>query len=493
MLHRTCIMNVAVAVCGFFAAAGDAVAQNEKGPSALDVLAASQEALPEMIDRNERSLVAIARVRLERRGGPLTMGGDRFDVLVNPQARSLPTDPDFVPNEFATGVVIDGNGLVLTNYHVLQDDSEYYVTTVDGKVYPARVHAADPRSDLAVLRVTATDLSPIKLGDAKKLQRGHFVISLGNPYGIARDGKVSASLGIVANLDRKSPASASTGTQPEKTKLHQFGGLIQTDARLSLGTSGGALMNLKGEMVGLTTAIAAHSGYDEAAGYAIPVDDTFRRVVEALREGREVQYGLLGVRPEDLSQVERQQGERGVRISHVQLGTPAYQAGIGPGDVIKAVNGVAIDDADGLMLKVGSLEVESRVRLSVSRHGREFQTTANLIKYPVIGKQVFTPPPFWRGMRVDYATDEFIRPFQRNPNRQQALMSGCVAVTDVEADGRAWQAGIRTGTLISHVDDKHVSSPREFAAAVKAASGKAVRLRLTGISPGEPAYVDMRP
>lgn len=488
------MVHVRLAACfAVFVCSSLTLAQPDKGSSSIDVLAATQDALPQIIERNERSIVSIARVRPERRGGPLAMGGDRFDVQINPQARSVPTDPDFVPNEFATGVVIAAEGLVLTNYHVLEDDSEYYVTTVGGQVYPARVHAADPRSDLAVLRVEATDLVPIKLGDSGKLQRGHFVISLGNPYAIARDGEVSASLGIVANLDRKSPAATVGDSRPDKTKLHQFGGLIQTDARLSLGTSGGALLNLKGEMVGLTTAIAAHSGYDQAAGYAIPVDDTFRRVVAALKEGREVQYGLLGVRPENLSLAERQRGAQGVRISHVQLGTPAYQAGVGPGDVIESVNGQSIADADGLMLAVGKLDVESRVRLSVSRYGRSFQTTAKLIKFPVQGKKVFTPPPYWRGMRVDYTTDEFMRPFQRNPHRQQALVSGCVSVSDVESEGPAWHVGVRSGALISHVNDKHVTSPREFYAAAAAAAGETVRLRLAGISPGDPPYLDIGP
>jgi S1-C subfamily serine protease len=96
-------------------------------------------------------------------------------------------------------------------------------------------------------------------------------------------------------------------------------------------------------------------------------------------------------------------------------------------------------------------------------------------------------------MRVDYSTEEFMRPFHRNPNRQQALVQGCVAVTDVETDGRAWQAGVRSGTLISHVNDRHITSPREFDEAVAAASGKTVRLRIAGISPGEAPYCDVRP
>ncbi len=226
-----------------------------------------------------------------------------------------PKDPSFVPSEFATGVVVDSKGLILTSAHVLADDSRYVVWT-DRKAYDAQVIAADPRSDLAVLQVTektsGSEFVPIRLGDASKLRRGHFVVTLGNPYAIARDGEVCAGLGIVSNLSRKAPpVPGETNPRASRPTLHHFGTLIQTDAKLNLGTSGGALLNLDGEMVGLTTALAAQAGYEQAAGYALPVDETFRRVVATLKQGREVEYGLLGVVPQRLTPVEVQRGLRG--------------------------------------------------------------------------------------------------------------------------------------------------------------------------------------
>ena len=199
-----------------------------------------------------------------------------------------PTDPDFIPNEYGAGVVVDRGGLILTAYQVLGEESDYYVTTADHKIYKATVKGADPRSDLAVLSIEATDLTPIALGNAAELKKGQIVISLGNPYAVARDGQASAAWGIVSNLGRKAPATPSESDPSGRPTLHHYGTLIQTDAKLNLGTSGGPLLNLKGEMVGLGVVLAAAAGYEAAGGYAIPVDETFRRALETLKQGREV-------------------------------------------------------------------------------------------------------------------------------------------------------------------------------------------------------------
>ena len=211
-----------------------------------------------------------------------------------------PTDPSFIPSEYGSGVVVDRRGLILTAYHVLGEDSDYYVTTPDRKVYRAWVKGADPRSDLAVLSIDAAGLVPIALGDATTLRKGQFVITLGNPYAIARDGQASAGWGIVANLARKAPPSPEDSEPSAQRTLHHFGTLIQTDAKLNIGASGGPLLNLKGEMVGLCVALAALAGYETSAGYAIPVDATFRRVLDTLKQGREVEYGFLGIQPANL-------------------------------------------------------------------------------------------------------------------------------------------------------------------------------------------------
>jgi S1-C subfamily serine protease len=397
-----------------------------------------------------------------------------------------PTDPSFVPNEYGTGVVVDRRGLILTACHVLGDEQDsYYVTTSDRRVYRAWIKAADPRSDLAVLGVDGADvasanMTPIRLGDAASLQKGQFVATLGNPYAIARDGQASAGWGIVSNLGRKAPAVAGEGDAAAKQTLHHFGGLIQTDARLHLGTSGGPLLNLRGEMIGLCVSPAAVAGYDSLAGYAIPVDATFRRVLEALKQGREAEYGFLGILPSNLQPTELAAGLQGIR-TRIVPGTPAARWGLRDDDIVTAVNDRPIFDSDGLVFEVGRLPVEATARLSVVRGGARQTVNVVLGKYPVRGRKIVTVrSEAWRGARVDYASAylEADQPFRFG---LQAT-DDAVVVMDVDQNTPAAQSGLKRGMLISHVDGRPVRTPKEFQAATADKSGP-VQLKLVASDP----------
>ena len=375
------------------------------------------------------------------------------------------TSPDFVPNEFGTGVVIDRSGLILTNYHLLDANSDHYVTTIDRKVFRTEIKAADPRSDLAVLqikdRVGPTDFVPMPLGNAKNLKKGHIVLSLGNPYAIARDGQVSCSWGIVSNLSRKvgTPSEDHSTVLPDQV-IHELGTLIQTDAKLNLGTSGGALVNLKGEMVGLTTALSAITGYDQAAGYAIPVDETFRRIIDTLKQGREVEYGFLGIQPRNLSSNDILNGKHGAVVaSEVHAGTPANNAGLRMYDIITHVGDDPIYSADGLRLMVGRLPPARPLRLTFEREGRVMTASTSLSKYAWHGKRpkiVTVFPADWRGLQVDYVTAAL------GMYRADYPSTPCVAIIEVKPDSQAAKAGLTAGMLITHVDITPVSTPEEF-------------------------------
>lgn len=466
--------------------AGFAAAQAPSPPSAV---AALEEALVDVVAEASRSVVAISQVRkrtpgeslnFEIRPGPLGMP-------IVPQRMPGPEDADFIPIEYATGVVVDRLGLILTAYHVLEADSEYFVTTCEHKRYRAWIKAADPRSDLALLAIDANNLAPIPLGDGAALRRGQFVIALGNPYAIARDGQASASWGIVANLNRKAAPLPDEEDSVGKTTLHHFGTLIQTDAKLNLGTSGGALVDLEGKMVGLTTSLAAVAGYETAAGYAYPVDGTFRRVVDTLKRGREVEYGFLGVQPVNLSAAEILAGKTGIRVRHVEPGSRAEKFGVLPDDLVTAVDGKPIHDADGLVREVGKLPVEAKVRLSIVREGKEQVIEVALSKFPVRGNKVVTSPkPAWRGMQVEYTTAAVDPEVRRAAGMR--FFDDRVVVTEVEANSPAWKAGVRPGNFITHVDRQAVRTPREFTSAVANRNGD-VRLRVAVFGQKEQADV----
>lgn len=460
-----------------------------QSPAGFEAAVALEEALVTSIARSEDSVVAIARVRrgAEAPRDPIEFSPDD-GILPEAFRRPDPTSIDFIPAEYGTGVVVDRRGLILTNYHVLGDvDScDYFVTTSDRVVYSARVRAADPWSDLAVLQIEAENLTPISWGDGDSLQKGRIVISLGNPYALARDGEVSAGWGIVSNIARKAALSEDADRGGGRPTMHHYGTLIQVDARVNLGTSGGALLDLHGNMVGLTTALAALPGHDGAGsvGYAIPVDAAFRRIVEELKAGRAVEFGFLGIAPEELTMRERVNGLRGVRVRQIVPGTPAARSDLKEDAIITHVQGVPIHEPDELILRVGQEMVDSTIQLTILEEGRSERIPVTLSKRFVENRRVVVtsqPPLFWRGVHVDYAT-AIPRFSQLSGNVDP---EGCVAIVEVQPDSPAWRAGLRPGLFVSHVGQQRVERPTEFNAAVANLKGDA-DLRLTTRIAGNP-------
>ncbi len=442
------------------------------GPAVASAVA-YEDAVVAAIARAEASVVAIVRVRVDDLAKRSRVSGS-----------DDPTDPDFFPQEYASGVVIDSAGLILTNQHVLGDPrrSKYFVWR-KGRVYAARVKAEDPWLDLALLEIEARNLPAIVLGDASQLRKGQTVILLGNPRAIARDGEASAARGIVANLFRPAaPLQHAPGQPPAPPTLHQYGALIQIDTRLQQGESGGALINLKGEMIGLSTSLAAPSGFDGGAAFAAPVGDVFRRALESLKAGKQPAYGFLGIAPDNLTRQERLQGDVGARVSLVIPGAAAAKAGLQGNDIITRINDTVIIDRNDIMRALGELSANDVANISLRRPDRRgawitINTTVTLTKKYVSSwrpLRVDVLPPLWRGMRVDDATA--IPQFDIYGRAVDP--EGCVVVTAVEVDSPAWRADIRSKLFISHVDSERVSSPAAFHAAVAEKEGP-VTLRLT--------------
>jgi serine protease Do len=466
-----------------FLIGGPAFSQEKTKPPATDRTAAMalEASLVHAIDVASESVVAIARVRSN---DALKADGD---AGIPPD----PASPDFVPNEFGTGVVFDtkekGIALIVTNQHVVGDPNQnrYYVWHKQ-RPFLAKVKASDPWTDLAVLQIEAEGLKSISLGDGSKAKRGQIVISLGNPYAISRDGQASAAWGIVSNLSRQAPAIPKIdGAASGRDTLHHYGTLIQVDAKLNLGTSGGALVDLDGKMIGLTTSLAALTGFDAAAGFAIPVDDTFRKAVTTLSEGKVPEFGFLGLQPGTIPLAQRQKGEHGALVQGMVRATPASKAGLLVNDIITHVDKQPVVDDLSLIRLVSSKPAGATVELTVSRPGDEVgkrrvvQASAVLSKKPTVGKVIpfseQTAKP-WRGLIVESLT--------AMPNFSElsrfADLEGCVAVFSVANDSPAANAKLRGGMLISHVGNKRVDSPAAFAAAVASATGN-VELTIVGI------------
>ena len=243
-------------------------------------------------------------------------------------------------------------------------------------------------------------------------------------------------------------------------RLPNFPTLLQLDSKLNLGMSGGAVINLKGELVGLTTMAASPAGFDAMAGYAIPMDKLGRRNVETLKEGKEIEYGLLGIKADsDLTN----------HVGEVQPNSPAALGELQINDEIIAVNDMRVFDFDTLVLAVNAYSAGDTVRLKIRRGDETIESIDRPGQVAVDGEIIATnrPKP-WRGLRVDYtSTLNFLT---LGPNFLDAALAG-VVVAEVEEGSPAAAAGIKKGQLIRKVGDRSIRSPRDFAKAIATLDG----------------------
>lgn len=368
------------------------------------------------------------------------------------------SDPSIVPESYGSGVVVDQKArLVLTNYHVVRDATKVFVRLPGEKGSYANIHAADGRSDLAVLQLIGKDIQApaIKMGDGRAAAKGQFVLSLANPFAAGfRDGSPSASWGIISNIRRRAAVSP-TETDVARLTLPQFNTLLEIDARLNLGCSGGAIINLRGEMIGLTNTLAALGGTEMPAGYALPMDANIKAIVETLKRGEEVEYGFLGV---GLPTAER----RGVgyTIGTPVQGSPAERAGLHAGDTILSINGARIRDRNDLFVQIGMSLAGSTIHLEVLRDSSGSTTphTAVLAKADV-------PMPFIAsrrygvkeagGLRVDYTSVLAQR-------THMPYMPPGVVIREVQPGSAADRAHLQADRIITHVNGRPVNTPTEF-------------------------------
>lgn len=465
-----------------------AAAQTSDGLSAAVAL---EQALTQTIEQSEPSVVAVARIR--------TAPGDLGSDLGGLQRREIHAGErfDLLPNQFASGVLLASeNGddrWVLTAYHAVRGGPTYGVPgSGDGSrleirlptrhALAATIWAADPRSDLAVLKIDYKDsglrpgdLRPVPWSHSPAVRKGQLVIVLGNPYWIARDGSASAAWGMVSNIARR-PAALVYEPGGPKT-LQGLGGLIHLDYRLPVGTSGAPVLNLKGELVGLASSLAAIEGYERSGGFATPIDPSTRWIVETLLQGFEVEYGFLGIVPLDIPRLNPQVAARrpqqpsAAAVGNVGPGSPADQAGVRPEDLILAVDGQPTLSALELMRQVTLHPPGTTVRLTLFRPRLQDELTVavKLGKWPVSDDEGVIASqrryPLWRGLGIDYSSGR--RKYFTGDSRVLAA----VLVTEVAPNSPAQAALLEPGVFITHVNRQAVRTPAEFAEVVRTAKG----------------------
>jgi serine protease Do len=381
-----------------------------------------------------------------------------------------------------SGFVIDSNGTIVTNNHVVKNARSVSVTLDDGTILPAKVIGHDAKSDIAVLRVSANHPLPfINLGDSDAAQVGSWVIAVGNPFGLG--GTVTA--GIVSARGRD------IGEGP-------YDNFIQIDAPINQGNSGGPLLTQDGKVVGINTAIFSPSGGSVGIGFAIP-SNTVKSVVAQLQKTGHVTRGFIGVSAQAVSSAmaaalhlpQSSSDDRGALVASVEPDSPASRGGVQPGDVIVSVNGHHIGNARDLAVTVSQIAPGNTASLAVLRDGGTKTIDVSVGTLPAdqasgrVGASPQGSPALGVGLQA------------LTPNLRQQLsipdsVHGAV-IAEVKQGSTADQAGLQAGDVIVGVGDKEVTSPAEATREIRASlkSNQAVALRI--IRDGQPAFVAVSP
>ena len=353
-----------------------------------------------------------------------------------------------VPREFrrsglGSGVIIyrsNGKVYVLTNHHVAGEADEITVTLADGRKFEAELVGSDKNRDLALLVFETKERIPIiEVGDSDTLMVGDWVLAIGNPYGFAS----TVTVGIVSALGRETTSAGGSVSYTD---------YIQTDAAINRGNSGGALVNIYGQLVGINTWIASASGGNVGLGFAIPVNNAKKVVDDLINEG-EVKYGWLGITVGEASTTVREDMKLGEETGGFVVGvienSPAAKAGILPGDYITMINGTDIKGRDGLVVSVGNIRPGTTVDFRVLRNG-EFSTTAVTIAVRNEEQLAKEANKVWPGFFPVSLTDDLRQRFSATKD------AGNIVVGDVDQGGQAAEAGLRAGDIISSINGKRV-------------------------------------
>ena len=347
-----------------------------------------------------------------------------------------------------SGVIISADGYVLTNNHVIDKAHEVSVTLPDKREFKGKIIGADPKSDLAVVKINASSLPAIPWGDASQLQVGEYVLAVGNPFGL----NSTVTLGIVSAVGRGHMG------------ITQYEDFIQTDAAINPGNSGGALVNIRGELVGINTAIFSQTGGYQGVGFAVSTT-LAKPIYESLVKTGKVVRGYLGIGLQDLNQdlvtSFSMKDSKGALVSDVKEDSPADQAGLKQGDVIIEYQGILIEDGVALQRMVTRTPVGSKVPVKVMRDGRARDLTVRIGEQPELEKVAKKV----ESGEHDYALAGLsVEDLDRDTARELGLKGKTqgVVVTKVEPDSGAEKAGLMPGDVIREVNRQPVKSVKDF-------------------------------
>ena len=382
--------------------------------------------------------------------------GDQF-------SRQMPREQR--EHSLGSGVIVSDDGYILTNNHVVDKATDIKVALPDKREFKGKEVGSDPKTDVAVIKISATGLPTLAFGDSSKLQVGDYVFAIGDPFGIGE----TATMGIVSAKGRGGLA------------IEDYEDFIQTDAAINPGNSGGALINARGELVGINTAIlAGNGGGNQGIGFAIPIDMA-RRVMDQILKNGKVTRGYLGVVIQevtpDLAKAFKAPEGKGALVGDVSSDGPGAKSGLQKGDVIEEIDGQTVTGVNDLRLRVASTAPGTTVHLKVFRNGEPRNVSVTLGQLPekanegpLGGGENESESTPMRGVQVDALTAQLRRELDLSPSIQG------VVVTDVSPDSPAAGAGLRRGDVIEEVNRQAVDSVSEYRGALRRAGNQSVVL-----------------
>lgn len=412
------------------------------------------------------------------------MFGDMFGMGKRRQQSNTPQRAS------GSGVIISTDGYIVTNNHVVEKADKIEVTTNDHRQFSAKVIGTDPNTDLALIKISATDMPVIKFGNSDDAKVGEWVLAVGNPFNLASTvtaGIVSAkgrSVGIIGrgeDEDEQSPYSNPHQNQAQTPVLNKgIESFIQTDAVINPGNSGGALVNTKGELIGINSAILSHTGSYEGYGFAIPIN-LAKKVLNDIEKFGKVKRGFVGVQFRELNPDAAQElnikTTNGLYVNELVKGGGAEQAGIRKNDIITKVDGNTVYESSDLQEKVGRLQPGDKINLTVLRDGKE-QNFAVTLKAEDSNVLATT-----RSKSAEDIYNKLGASFVplSSAQKQKYHMSSGVLVTQVRQGRMFDQLEIEDGSVITSINKVPVNSPADIDKALSDIKGGS--LFISGIRP----------
>lgn len=354
-----------------------------------------------------------------------------------------------------SGVIVSPEGYILTNNHVVDGATDIQITLSDKRQFKAHVVGTDPKTDIAVLKINGSDLKPITIGDSSKVQVGDISLAIGDPFGVGQ----TVTSGIVSATGRTNLG------------IEDYEDFIQTDAPINPGNSGGALINDRGELVGINTAILSHgSGGSQGIGFAVP-SNLARTVMDEILKTGHVTRAYLGVYPQDVTPaMARAFGEKesqGIVIGDVSPDSPAKSAGLKRGDIILDVNGKPVTDSNQLRMSISMMQPGTEVQIKYLRDGNEHLATVKLGEMPTESAKANSSgensgaSKALEGVEVSNLTSSMANELGIPPSTKG------VVVTDIDPASQMADSGLQKGDVIQEVNHQPVNNVSEFQSAIR--------------------------